>query len=53
MTNNNFPILIAEDDAVTRMLLEKTLIKEGHEVVSVENGQKAFDLFKESFFLLL
>ena len=50
MSNDNFPILIAEDDAVTRMLLEKTLIKEGHEVVSVENGQKAFDLFKESFF---
>ena len=50
MKNDNFPILIAEDDAVTRMLLEKTLIKEGHEVVSVESGQKAFDLFKESFF---
>jgi len=50
MSNDNFPILIAEDDAVTRMLLKKTLTKEGHEVVSVENGQKAFDLFKESFF---
>ncbi|MBW2252376.1 MAG: diguanylate cyclase [Deltaproteobacteria bacterium] len=50
MTNDNFPILIAEDDAVTRMILKKTLIKEGHEVMSVENGQKAFDLFKERFF---
>ncbi len=50
MTDDNFPILIAEDDAVTRMLLEKTLIKAGHEVVSVANGQKAFDLLKESFF---
>jgi len=50
MSNDNFSILIAEDDAVTRMLLKKTLIKEGHEVVSVENGQKAFDMFKESFF---
>jgi len=50
MINDNFPILIAEDDAVTRMLLGKTLIKAGHEVVSVENGQKAFDLLKESFF---
>ncbi len=50
MSNDNFPILIAEDDAVTRMLLKKTLIKEGHEVVSVENGQKAFDLLKENFF---
>ena len=50
MKNDNFPILIAEDDAVTRMLLKKTLIKEGHEVVSVENGQKAFDMFQERFF---
>ncbi len=53
MSNDNFPILIAEDDAVTRMLLEKTLIKEGHEVVSVENGQKAFDLFQERFFPII
>jgi len=30
------------------MLLEKILVKEGHEVVSVGNGQKAFDLFQES-----
>jgi len=50
MTNNDFPILIAEDDPVTRMLLKKTLVKAGHEVVSVENGKKAFDLFKENFF---
>jgi len=53
MSNVNFPILIAEDDAVTRMLLKKTLIKEGHEVVSVENGQKAFDLFQERFFPII
>lgn len=50
MTNETFPILIAEDDAVTRMLLEKTLIKAGHEVVSVENGRKALELFQERFF---
>jgi len=53
MANGNFPILIAEDDAVTRMLLEKTLIKEGHEVVSVDNGQKAFDLFQKKFFPII
>lgn len=53
MSNDNFPILIAEDDAVTRMLLKKTLIKEGHEVVSVKNGQKAFDLFQERFFPII
>lgn len=50
MSNDHFSILIAEDDSVTRMLLGKTLTKEGHEVVSVENGKKAFDLFKERFF---
>ena len=50
MSNDNFPILIAEDDAVTRMLLKKILLKAGHEVVAVENGQKAFDLLEESFF---
>jgi diguanylate cyclase (GGDEF)-like protein len=36
-------ILIAEDDAVTRRLLEKTLEHAGYEVVGVENGRKALD----------
>ncbi len=53
MSNDNFSILIAEDDAVTRVLLKKTLIKEGHEVVSAENGQKAFEMFKEKFFPII
>ena len=44
---------MAEDDPVARKILEKTLIKEGHEVVSVENGRKAFDLFKERFFPII
>jgi len=51
--NDHFPILVAEDDPVSRKILEKTLIKEGHEVVSVENGRKAFDLFKERFFPII
>ena len=51
--NGHFPILVAEDDPVARKILEKTLIKEGHEVVSVENGRKAFDLFKERFFPII
>ena len=42
--NGHFPILVAEDDPVARKILERTLIKEGHEVVSVENGRKAFEL---------
>ncbi|MGD2029442.1 MAG: diguanylate cyclase [Desulfobacterales bacterium] len=51
--NGHFPILVAEDDPVARKILERTLTKEGHEVVSVENGRKAFDLFKEKFFPII
>ncbi len=51
--NGHFPILVAEDDPIARKILEKTLIKEGHEVVSVENGRKAFALFKERFFPII
>jgi len=31
-------ILVAEDDAVSRLLLEKTLERAGYEVIAVENG---------------
>ena len=48
--NNRFPILLAEDDPVSRKLLEKTLLKAGNEVVSAENGKKAFELLNERFF---
>ena len=47
---SHFPILIVEDDPVSRRLLEKTLVKAGHEFVSVENGRKALEEFKERFF---
>jgi len=46
----HFPILIVEDDPVSRRLLEKILVKAGHEFVSVENGRKALEEFKERFF---
>ena len=45
-----FPILIADDNLVARKLLEKTLSKEGHEIVSVDNGKKALEMFNERFF---
>ncbi len=45
-----FPILVVEDNLVARKLLEKTLVKAGHEIVCVENGQKALEMFKERFF---
>ena len=48
--SNNFPILIAEDDPVSRKILEKVLVKAGNKVVSVENGQKALELFNDKFF---
>ena len=36
-------ILIADDDMVSRTLLERVLGKEGYEVISAENGQQAID----------
>jgi len=47
---DNFPILIAEDNPVSRKLIEKALIKAGHKVVSVENGRKALELLNQNFF---
>lgn len=46
----NFPILLAEDDPVSRKLLEKTLQKAGYEVVSAENGRRALALFDQRYF---
>lgn len=34
-------ILIAEDDALSRVMLERTLIRAGYEVIAVENGESA------------
>jgi len=36
-------ILIADDDATTRRLLERTMEQGGYEVVAVENGRKALE----------
>ncbi|MBW1868703.1 MAG: diguanylate cyclase [Deltaproteobacteria bacterium] len=47
---NLFPILIAEDDPVSRMLLEKTLVKAGYEVATVTNGREALESFSKKFF---
>jgi two-component system cell cycle response regulator len=47
---DSFPILIAEDNAVSRKLLEKSLAKAGHEVVTTANGRMAFEIFRETFF---
>jgi len=47
---NHFPILIAEDNPVSRKLLEKTLTKAGYEVVSAKDGREALELFSQRFF---
>jgi PleD family two-component response regulator len=47
---NSYPILLAEDDPISRRLFEKILVKEGFSVTAVENGRKAFDLFRHQFF---
>ena len=50
---NDFPILIAEDNPVSRKLLEMTLRQAGYEVVSAEDGREALALFKERFFPII
>ena len=45
-----FPILIAEDNPVSRRLMEMTLRQADYEVVSVANGFEALKAFKKRFF---
>ena len=44
------PVLVVDDNPVSRKFLEKILMKAGHEVVSVDNGRKALKIFEEKFF---
>lgn len=37
-------ILVAEDDAISRRLMEKILLSSGYEVISCHNGQEAWDV---------
>lgn len=39
-------ILIVEDDAISRKLLQKTLEGWGYTILTAENGQEAWDIFK-------
>lgn len=45
-----FPILIVEDDIVTRKLLAKKLVEAGYAVDMVENGVKAIEKLNRTFF---
>ena len=41
-------VLVAEDDTLSRVLLERTLQNAGYEVTSVDNGERALnELLKE------
>lgn len=43
-------ILVAEDDTVSRLLLEAVLKKLGHEAVVTENGREAWERFQNEYF---
>jgi sigma-B regulation protein RsbU (phosphoserine phosphatase) len=43
-------ILIAEDEKTSRLVLEASLKKHGHDVVAVENGLKAWEAFQIEYF---
>ncbi len=43
-------ILIAEDERVSRRLLESRLKKWGYDVTSAEDGQQAWELFQKEYF---
>lgn len=49
-TQHLLPVLIAEDDPVSRTLLEKILRKAEYEVTSVENGRKALEMIGKKYF---
>ena len=41
-------VLIAEDDAVSRMILAKAVQKLGHECLIAEDGEEAWELFQST-----
>jgi sigma-B regulation protein RsbU (phosphoserine phosphatase) len=46
-------ILITDDEATSRLMLEATLRKLGHEVVVTENGGQAWEAFQQEYFPVL
>jgi len=41
-------ILVAEDETVSRLLLSRMLMKEGHEVTSAKDGREALEILKNN-----
>ena len=50
LPKNHYPILVAEDDPLTRRLLETILTKAGYQVISAQNGAEALRILNGSFF---
>jgi len=50
MMNTSYSILLAEDNPISRRVLENILVNEGFNVTAVENGKEALKLFKKKFF---
>jgi two-component system cell cycle response regulator len=48
--NDSYPVLLVEDDPISRKILENILLKEGFDVTTVENGRMALNLFRHRFF---
>jgi len=46
-------ILIAEDEAINRKLVKKSLLTAGYETVEAEDGLAAWELFQQESFQLV
>jgi len=51
--DEKFNILLAEDSALTRKIVERNLVKAGYNVTSAENGREALDLFRKTPFSIV
>jgi len=49
----NFPVLVVEDDPISRKILERLLTKVGHEITGVENGLQALEALEQRFFPII
>ena len=48
--NASYPILLVEDNPISRKMLERILVEEGFKVTLAENGKEALVLFRKYFF---
>lgn len=53
MTQSSLSILLAEDDLLSKQLLQSYLERNGHRVTAVDNGQQAVEAFGKTVFDLI